>query len=136
MADPLSISVSVLAIISTLQDVVAFIGRIEDAPEVLHKAQGDLLATIDVVKDIKHGLEASSSQKDDGPMASVLAQCQRLCEEFRGKLSRCVSFHNDAAHRVYYRIKAAMKSETIEKFRNDLGRSRQLVHMRLQLMSS
>ena len=138
MADPLSISVSILAIISTLQDVVAFIGKIEDAPDVLSKAQGDMLATIDVVKDVKYSLETSSNKKSqhDVPMASVLAQCQQLCEEFRGKLSRCVSPHNDTAHRVYYRIKTAMKSEMIEKFRNDLERSRQLVHMRLQLMSS
>jgi len=139
MPDPLSTSAGILAIISTLQDVVTFIGKIEDAPDVLHKARGDLLATIDVVKDIKHNLEVSpESEKSqhDGPMSSVLAQCEQLCVDFRGKLSRCVSPHNDTAHRVYYRIKTAMKSETIEKFRNDLERSRQLVHMRLQLMSS
>ena len=98
-----------------------------------------MLATIDVVKDIKYSLETSSNKEKsqhDIPMASVLAQCQQLCVDFRGKLSRCVSPHNDTAHRVYYRIKTAMKSETIEKFRNDLERSRQLVHMRLVLMSS
>lgn len=139
MADPLSISAGILAVISTLQDVVVFIGKIEDAPEVLQKAQGDLLATIDIVKDIKHNLEVSAGtekSQHDGPMLSVLAQCQQLCVDFRGKLSHCVCPHNDRAHQVYYRIKTAMKSETIEKFRNDLQRSRQLVHMRLQLMSS
>jgi len=144
MADPLSISVGILAIINTLRDVATLIDAMKDGPDTLRKARSDLLETVDVLKHIEQSQEtdskkvASNTEKSqyDASMASVLAQCKQLCEEFRDKLSRCISTRSNTAHQFYYRTKTALKSETIEKFRRDLDRSRQIMQIRLQLRSS
>jgi len=144
MTDPFSISLGILALIKTLQELATFVGKVETAPETLLKAQADILVTIDILEDIKHGFQASKSGTSfsptksdyDASMSSVLSQCQQICVAFQSKLSSCVSTHNDRAHVLYYRVRTAMRSETIDKFRTDLERSRQLVHMRLQLIST
>lgn len=144
MTDPFSISLGIIALIGTLQELATFLGKVQTAPDTLQKAHADILLTIDVLKDIKHGLETSRSGVPSGPtksdydasMSSVLSQCQQICAAFQSKLSSCVSTHTDKAHVLYYWVKTAMKSETIDKFRTDLERSRQLVHMRLQLIST
>jgi len=139
MADLLSISVGILAILTTTVNITEtlldLIGRFQGSSETLGTACGDLVLTRDILRDLRGHISGSSAISTETALSGVLVQCQHTCEQFKKDLEGCVTKSPSTSTTAFYKLKIAMRQGRIQKFRDKLLRNRQLIGLRLQMIN-
>ncbi|KAL1639164.1 hypothetical protein SLS58_008251 [Diplodia intermedia] len=144
MPDPLSISASIVALSQVVRTLYDFIDSIKDAPETLTRAGDDLKSAESVLEDLNHYLEsygqttpalqALTDQKS--ALNSIIPQFKKLCDGFHKMLNSCVRHSAEGSKLAWSdRVMTSLKKGNIEKFRAEVSKARQLISLRVDMIS-
>lgn len=144
MSDPLSISAGIVGLLQAVKSLYGFIDSIKDAPETLTRAGDDLKLSDSVLEDLHRYLEASpqdlpavhelTGQKS--ALSLVLPQFKKLCSDFHKKLGICVR-HSAEGSKLRWtdRVMTSLKKGSIEKFQAEVSRNRQILSLRVEMIT-
>ncbi|KKY27143.1 hypothetical protein UCDDS831_g00888 [Diplodia seriata] len=144
MSDPLSISASIVALSQVVRTLYDFIDSIKDAPETLIRARDDLKSAESILEDLNHYLEsygqtipavqALTGQKS--ALRSILPHFKKVCDDFHKKLDSCVRHSAEGSILAWTdRVMTSLKKGSIKKFRAEVSMARQLISLRVDMIS-
>ncbi|OMP84307.1 hypothetical protein BK809_0000314 [Diplodia seriata] len=143
MPDPLSISASIVALSQVVRTLYSLIDSIKDAPEILTRAGDDLKSTDSILENLSQYLEAHGQTQSaqaltdqKSALSDVLPQFRKLCDEFHKKLDSCVR-HSAQGSKLAWtnRVMTSLKKGSIEKFRAEISMARQVISLRVDMIS-
>lgn len=143
MADPLSIAASVITLLETVHSLYDFISRIRDAPIVLKKANRDLKATVDILKDLQKHIQKAEHGKpairsllnQESALSTVLSSCRTTCKEFNARLDSCVNHSDSNTFSFRDRLVSVLKEKDIAKFREEIRSERDIISLRIAVLN-
>ncbi|OJD34096.1 nacht and ankyrin domain protein [Diplodia corticola] len=144
MPDPLSISAGIVGLLQAVKSLHDFMNSMNDAPETLTRARDDLKSTESVLEDLRQYLEmhaqtppaAKALTDQKSALSSVLPQFEKLCRDFHKKLDSCVRRSAEGSKLAWTdRVVASLKKGSIEKFREEVSKARQLISLRVDMVS-
>ena len=143
MADPLSITASIIAVLSAVKSVYDAIDRVAKAPEVLTKASADLKDSGSVLEALRRYAEGSTETQPEiqglinekSSLASVLARHQKLCKDFREKLRKAFDHFEEGGKLDWTdQIFVSLKQTAIQQFREEISRNTAVISLRVDII--
>lgn len=127
MADVVGTVATVFDIANRLYNII---NDLAGAHDELRSANEGLERTVACLKEVQvslQGSESGVSLNAGSALKSALQSCQKTCEQFETKLSKCAGHSESGKLSLRDRITTVWSKRDIAKFNEDLGMERQVI---------